>query len=116
MGRIHSDAEVRKSEQETRKYRGAINWETKMRDVHPVKDKRINKCYDLIGKEVIVEVVAEQLKIKKKAVITRLFPYYAEAVYKAGPDNQYEFKCPLNIADLIEKNCIRFDNGYPEVI
>ena len=89
---------------------------TSMRNIIPSKDKRIDQCFTLLGREIPIDVMSENLNTRKIATINRLFPYYAEAVYRGGTDDQYEFKYGLSIADLVTKGLLSFDKGYPEVI
>lgn len=92
----------------------------KMRDidinaVYAGANNDISKCTDLIGKWVEVMVVTDTVDTKKAAVITKLYPHNALAIYRGGKDNEHEFRICLSVADLVEKGVLTFEKGYPEV-
>ncbi len=76
----------------------------------------ISQCIGLLGREIRIDVSSDLCTRKKKAKIIMLYPHMVLAVYKAGKENEHEFKIGISIAELVEKGLLSFAKGYPEVV
>ena len=76
----------------------------------------ISQCIELLGREIQIEVPSDVAIAKKTAQIIMLYSHMVLAVYKAGKENEYEFKVGISVAELVEKGLLTFEHGYPEVV